>query len=477
MSTALKNQILADLNAPKGDAKEMGHKTALFDHQIKVLAPILKEGKKLVFSASGRKNGKTFSVMYLAWYWALMNPNSSVYICCPESTHAKKIYWKDGRIYAFLGKETQKYILGKPNSRELTIYLKNGSNIQLIGSENYMSANGLTPHLVIYDEFKGFHPEFHTTMDPNRSAKSAPLFVIGTLADPLSKNRDEYEALLKYAKEHPEESSVFTMTTFDNPLNKEGTKNHVAIMKQIALLRAQGKEHVVQREYYSKIIPGGDTALFPQFDKNKHSYKHEDLVKEIFKDRNSMNWCVSIDPASRTVFGGLVGCVDPYTSTIYILDEIYAKKEQDTLISKIAPQLLSKMMDLYPEGNIEYDWAKVCDEQGAWAILAILEMFPNMAFMASQKHYNKKPQGIQLINEAITRGLLKISDRCVNLIKEMEEYQRNKNGNIPKINDHNIDCLRYLLGHLNYSIVPIVEDRRDLRKSNAYEDFDPFGGW
>lgn len=472
MNKELRKQILQDLNAPKGDGVKVGLKQALHPKQVELLAPILRDNKKLVFGACGRKFGKSLGTCYLAWRWALLNPNSSVYIICPESTHARRIYWKDARIYQFLGRESKKYIQGKPNSRELTINFKNGSNIQIMGSENYMAANGLTPDLVIYDEFKGFHPEFHTQMDPNRAAKAAPLLIIGTMAEDGIRNKEEYYALLNDCEENPEETPVFKYGTFDNPINQlPGQKE--AIEKQIALLRRQNKEHVVQREYFSKIIPGGETAIFPYFNPDTHVFKHEDLINEINKDVGNLEWGVAVDPGNRTVFAGVMGAYDVQNSIIYILDENYARTQQETLISKFMAKLRYKMTQLWPKGDINRGWAKVCDEQASWAILETLAQFNDMSFMTSNKNANKKEYGITLINEAMQKGLMKISDRCTSLIEEITNYHMNKQGKIPKVNDHGIDATRYLLHHLNYTIVPDVNYEKN-REYNYLDDYDHY---
>lgn len=475
MNSKLRNKIIEDLNKPRGDGLEVGLGSALHEKQLEVLKPLITGEKKLVFGACGRKFGKTRAVCYLAWRWALLNPNSSIYIVCPEGTHARRIYWMDARIHMFLDKDSQQYIAGKPNSRSLTINFKNGSNIQIMGSENYAAANGLTPNLVIYDEFKAFHPEFHTQMDPNRAAKAAPLFIIGTLAEEGMRNKSEYDALLEDCIENKEDAFVFKYNTYDNPINHLPNRKK-AIEKQIALLRRQGKEHVVQREYFSKIIPGGETAIFPWFNEEKHVKKHEDILKEMGKDYSNMIWGVGIDPGHRTVFAGILVAYDPYNSKLYILDENYAKGQEATLISSFMAVLRSKMLALNPVGDLEYDWAKVCDEAALWAINETLAQFSDMSFMKSEKKKNRKEYGITLLNEAFQKDLIVISDKCVNLKNEIVKYHLNRQGNIPLINDHGIDALRYLIHHINFTIVPNNNWVSTNNKARELEEFDFYNG-
>ncbi len=74
---------------------------------------------------------------------------------------------------------------------------------------------------------------------------------------------------------------------------------------------------------------------------------------------------------------------------------------------------------------------------------------------------------------------LVISDRCVNLLKEMRGYLLDKQGNFVKRNDHLIDCLRYLLHFAGISledgeappepeVVPADERRRAFTPMDDY---------
>ena len=56
---------------------------------------------------------------------------------------------------------------------------------------------------------------------------------------------------------------------------------------------------------------------------------------------------------------------------------------------------------------------------------------------------SRKEAGLSLIKDQMLENLAMISDRCKNLIWEVENYIKDKNGNIPKKADHLIDCWRY----------------------------------
>ena len=121
--------------------------------QKAILKALLFEMMTLVFMQCGRKFGKTEEAAYFLWKHALENPGAACYYVAPEASHGRKIIWNTHRLQRFLGKDSKKYI-GKPREQEMLIPFLNGSFIQVVGSENFGSANGLTPSVAVYDEFK-----------------------------------------------------------------------------------------------------------------------------------------------------------------------------------------------------------------------------------------------------------------------------------------------------------------------------------
>jgi len=160
--------IMKDLNAPRGDGLLADFTTRLHEKQIEGLKSLYRDNKKLIFFPCGRKFGKSELSGYILWRHALLNPGAVCYYIAPENTHGRKIMWDGQRLQRFLGKDSKKYI-EKVSNLEMKITFKNGAIIQIVGSENYAAANGLTPHIAVYDEFKAFHNRFHTEFDPNRS--------------------------------------------------------------------------------------------------------------------------------------------------------------------------------------------------------------------------------------------------------------------------------------------------------------------
>jgi hypothetical protein len=296
---------------------------------------------------------------YVLWRQALLNPYSECYYVVPEGSHGRRLVWNNFRLQRFLGNDSNKYIKGDGKNirnNEMIIPFKNGSFIQVVGSENFGVANGLTPDIAVYDEFKLFHPRWHVDFEPNLVPKSAPLVIIGTLPTPGDKNEEQYNSLIEDSQHDPS-IEVHARTTFDNPINHL-PKQKAQIERKIAALRRRGEEDIIQREYYSKIIPGGKRAIFPMLSRDAHFHQHKDLKGEINKDLNKLEWHITCDPGNTTVFGSLVMCLNPYTKKVYVMDEIYEKEQINTSTQSIYPRLLLKSQALYPNSCINDDWIK-----------------------------------------------------------------------------------------------------------------------
>ena len=448
-------QILEDLNKPRGKGIEFGLDSRLHKDQIEVLKPIYKENRvKNLFLACGRKYGKTETAAYVLWRQALLVPGSECFYVTPEANHGRKIVWEGGRLQKFLEEDSDKYIASVRN-QDMTIKFKNGSYIQLVGSDNYMVANGLSPHIAVYDEFKGFNHRWHTEFAPNRTANDATFVFIGTKPRAGNKNMDQYNEILDYALKNPNEWAVFERTTWDNPLNHR-PEIKAAIEAEIKQLIARGEEDVVQLEYYSKVVPGGKRAIFPMLNKEEHVVSHRTLINEVKKDAKRLDWFWIADPGNTTAFGMLFGCLNRYTGKIYILDEIYETEQRNTSIGIIIPRGQTKALELYSGSSLHDDWLKVSDEAAAWFMTEALNRY-GIYFAPAEKWRGDKEDGLSLIKDQLLHKSVVISDRCEHLYKEMEQYARNEDGGIAKRNDHLIDCFRYANLALNYDFTTITE--------------------
>lgn len=445
--------LTEDLFKPRHDGIKVGLKNRLHRGQIEALKPYMSGKINNLMLPCGRKFGKTELVGFVLWHKALFSPGSACYYVAPENNHARQLIWQNQRIQKFLGEDSKKYIKSVKN-QEMVIEFNNGSFIKLIGSENWSAANGLTPDIAVYDEFKAFHPQWHVEFAPNRAAKGAPLLIIGTLPKVGDRNIDQYNSILNYMKTD-KDSKVIYKTTFDNPINSLPAQTAI-IEQEIAQLRARGEEDVVQREYYSKIVPGGSKAVFPMLNEQSHIKPHRAVLDEIKKDIKKLDWYVIADPGTTTCFAVLFVAINPYSKRVYLLDEIYEKNQEKTSTRQINTRIENVCTTLNPYGDLNDDWFKVYDEAGAWFANEMLVGFAQNWFK-TEKRRGDKEEGLSVIKDMLIYNVVTISDRCANLFKEMQMYAKDYKGVIPKKNDHLIDCLRYLVDAAHYSFDTIAE--------------------
>lgn len=446
-------QITEDLNKPREDGLKVGLQTRLHQGQIDALIPFYKQDVSLLIIPSGRKFGKSELALYVLWKHALEHPGSACYYVAPENAHGRKLVWDNWRLQRFLGKDTDKYV-NKPRNQEMMLPFKNGSFIQVIGSENFGAANGLTPHIAVYDEMKLFHPRWHIDFAPNLVAKAAKLVIIGTLPTPGDRNYDQYFEVLESAK-NDSRAKIVKRTTFDNPINHL-PEQKAALDAEIKRLRDRGEEDVVQREYFSKIVPGGKRAIFPMLSRDRHCKPHRDILREISKDKKRLEYGWIADPGNTTAFAMLFTALNRYTGKLYILDEIKETDQANTTVSNMIGKGKLKCLDLNEDMDINDDWMKISDEAAAWFMTESLSRY-GIYFTPAQKWLGTKEDGLSIIKDQLLYDAIVISDRCEELLGEMERYAKDANGKIPKRDDHLIDCLRYANLGYNYDFHLIEE--------------------
>ena len=443
--------------------------------QVKVGMPLVKKDVSTVFIQCGRKWGKTDFAIYMLWRHALLNPGSTCYYITPELSHGREIIWHNSRLTQFGrerdehgrilpgGKEPMRKYIKHVSNVDSRVTLKNNSTIKIVGSENWAAANGLTPDFVVYDEFKVFHPQFHTEMNPNRIVRKAPLVIIGTPPKPGDRNAEQY---MEFADEcfKRKDCAHIIASSYDNPYTPKEE-----IDREIEKLRARGENDVIKREYFGEIALGGRNAIFPMFD-IKSLRPYGEVINEIQKDLKKLDWYCITDPGSTTCFAVLFAAINPYTKQVYLLDELYETSQENTSVRQIYPRIKAKMKELNPHIDIE-DWYKVYDEAAAWFATELMGQFGDY-FMPTAKHLHKKENGVSLCKDQMLYETITFTDRMQKLKWEIQQYIRTNKGDIPKKNDHLIDCWRYLNAAANYDMNEVIEKKKpkDPRRAFRFKD-------
>jgi hypothetical protein len=412
--------------------------------QQRILNAVFLRLLHVVMVECGRKFGKTETIAYFLWRGAMLFGGGWYYFA-PEQKQAKEIIWASQRIQTF---GPQSY-LAAVNNTEMRLSFINGGFIKIDGSDNFNAYRGITPRGAAYDEFRDFRPEFHKAFGPNLAVHNAPLLLCGTPPEALE--LDHYDAMksdLQLGRD------LFNFPTWMNP--------HISrdwLRREKAKLYSRGEGDVWEREFEAKRVIGGSNAIFPMFSRAKHVRPHAEILAEIARDRKKLVWQVGADPGTTTRFGVLFRAVNPYTRKVYVLDEIYEGDALENSTSRMMPRINMMREELYPGWSaFGMDWEMIYDEAAAWFASESLASFDE-AWTPTAKATKPKESGLSLMKDQMLYGLLVVSDRCKNLVKEIEGYIKDKDGKIPKVNDHLLDVSRYLDAFSACDLVPVEEPK------------------
>jgi hypothetical protein len=434
------------------------------EKQKQILRAIFNDDVKRVFIQAGRKFGKSETCIYAAWRAAMLKPYSQVYIIGPSRKQQGEIMWENGKIERFikdLDYRSKCEFLGSV----YRVKLPNGSFIKIDGSENFESYRGTEYDLMILDEFKDQDPRFYNAAFPNLLAKDGKLIVIGTPPDAES----HYTDLMALSIKDPDWVH-FHGTSWENDRLPEGGK---WLKSEKEKYYARGDGAMWEREYEARFVPGGVNAIFPNFSK-KHVVRHETLLGYIERDRRKLLWYTVSDPGTQTCFCVLFIAYNPYTSQVFVLDEIYETDRRYTSTRNIWDRVKEKKEEL---GMADVD--DLYDIAAAWFENEVVDYYGD-ALISVDKVSKDKDTQISLMKDMMTvPNLLMMSDRCVSTYKEWSNYITDEKGRYKKVNDHSIDGFRYFLTHVNYSfhidadnsLLEVVTDYREERaKGPVYKD-------
>lgn len=417
---------------------------------------IFVDAKTDIIVECGRKFGKSELGPYCQHRWAILNPKSFNYYFLPMKDQIGDIIWANGRLPDFLPVHLKrKYLDGDPSKSEFRIYFKNGSFIRCDGSDNWNKARGYTANgLNVYDETKDFHPMFHDAFDPNRATNNSPLLAMGTPGDETALLTKLFEAAKVQSY-----GAVFNFPSHVNP-----HISHEFLEKKKREYIEKGEYDIYQIEYEAKRIKIGTKYIFPMINK-KMVYQHDELLEYVHKNRKDFDFFLMYDPGSAKCFGALFVAIHRFDKNIIVLDEIYEKTLGKNTTNQIVPIAFDKCDDI---NTVTDDWVHGYDYAAAWFISDVHHEFPDYpyALFPCEKDLKDKEAKLNLIKDIMLKGLMIISDRCVNFYTECEQYKLDDKGKLKKENDHLIDCLRYIL---NLAAYYTIEDAKPLRMEQVYE--------
>ena len=426
--------------------------------QQRVIQAFFKARKRVMQLQCGRNFGKTEVICYIAWRYALENPGAHIYIIAPTRKQGRDIYWLPKRLQLY-GPQS---VIEEHRDSEFRTVFKNGSWIIVDGCDNIDALRGIKPHLCIYEEFQNHTKEFDlAVMRPNLAAKRSQLIAIGTPPDKKCYYLEFREEILEMVgRQHPD-YYYLELPTWTNPnIDRDWLKN-----ERDRLFR-KGEHALWEREYAGRYVPGGVNAVFPMYGTSRdHMLKSPSTLKHVLeREGRRLRWYCAIDPA-QSCFAALLFAINPHTSQVFVVDEIYEKDRALTSTSKIWPRI--RQMGQKWAGDWE-NVTYVCDEAASWFRNEVIDKY-DVPISPTKKASRSKRDDISILKDLmIEEQRCFISKHCTNLDAELINYHTDENGKYIDGDDHLIDCWRYGIRFAGYSVQADVQPEEIHRAAAKY---------
>ena len=187
--------------------------------------------KKAVWVAHRRSGKDVTCWQYLVE--AASEDKGTYFYCLPEFTHSRRVIWEgmlnDGKRFLDL---VPSGIVKDRNESQMKIELKNGSIIQLVGSDQYDRLVGTNPKGIVFSEYSLTHPMAYQILRAILAANGGWVIFNGT---PRGKNH--FHEILEQAKKDPSwfwsvDTAATTNVLSQETLDKEKSEMDIDIFNQ-----------------------------------------------------------------------------------------------------------------------------------------------------------------------------------------------------------------------------------------------------
>lgn len=394
------------------------------DYQIPILDAIENKKYKRVLAIWPRRSGKDIAAFNLC-IRACLKKVCVIYYIFPTYAQAKKVIWDSitntgQRILDYCPDE----VVEAKNSQEMKIRFKNGSLLQLVGSDNYDGLVGTNPQGVVFSEYALQDPRAYQFLRPILLANDGFALFIST---PRGKNHlwELYQIALN------------SEAWFCSKLSVEDT-GHISLY-EIEKERAEGlmSDDLIQQEYYTSFDMGVEGSYYSKYIDKAKLQSRIGVVPYESNLKVHTAWDLGVRDSTTIIFfqvaGQIVRLIDCYENSKVGLEH-YAKVLQQkpyTYGKHIAPHDI-KVQEL-GSGMTRIEKAR---QLGINFTVA-----PDLSIA----------DGIEAVRSAF--GKLWIDDRaCVPLLKAIESYRQEYDAKKRVYRDHPLhdwsshfcDGLRYL---------------------------------
>lgn len=417
-------------------------------YQLPLLDAIENKKKQRALICWPRRAGKDIVAFNIAIRWCLRRP-CVVYYIFPTYSQGKKVIFdsitNDGtRILDFIPEE----LIESKNTHEMKIRFKNGSLLQVVGSDNYDSLMGTNPQLCIFSEYALQDPRAYQYIRPILTANAGTALFIST---PRGKNH--FYELYHIASQNPD--------WFCQKLTVDET-HHIPLI-EIERERQSGEmsDDLIQQEYYTSFDMGVEGAFYAKYlDKLRLNNQISEVPWEpAFKVMTV--WDIGVRDSTCIIWFQIIG------QTIRIID--YYEKNKEGLehyvkILESKPYSYGKHIAPHDIGVMEFGSG-----------ITRLEKARQLGIKFTLANDHSIPDGIEMVRSTLPKCWID-SQKCAPLIKALENYRQEydakhkvyKSQPLHNWASHAADAMRYLCVSLPKTRDGITPEELDKRYREAY---------
>jgi hypothetical protein len=378
----------------------------------------------------GRRFGKTYLAMRELARFA-RNPGRRCWFIAPTRSQGKGIVWdqlKD-RLQSLNW-------VSKINESELTLTLRNGSEISIKSADAYDRMRGFSVDFCVFDEFADMDPDVWTAVRPTLSDRAGSALFIGTPKGTGNWSKDIFDRSLTTAG-----WSSFQYTTL------AGGRVTAA---EVTSARAEMDERTFRQEY---------EATFESFaGRIYYAFDRDNIVPYTGAEPQVIyiGMDFNIDPMSAAI------AVRQGDDTLHIMDEI-------RMFGSNTQEMVSEIKSRYPQSRVwVYPDPASRQRKTSAGGLTDLSILQNAGFtVKAPMAHDAVRDGINAVNARLcdatgARHLL-VDPKCKYTIESLERHAYKEGTSVPDKDsgyDHMSDALRYMV---NY-IWPV---RRDVKPQPA----------
>jgi len=411
--------------------------------------PILKaldNGVKRAVWVVHRRGGKDVTILNYVIKELAKSTKTCFYVF-PSYAQAKKAIWdainSDGfRIIDYI--PTQ--IIAQKNAQEMKVRFKNGSLLQLIGSDNIDSIVGTNPSIIVFSEYALQDPSAWDYLRPILKVNKGVAIFIST-----PRGRNHFWDMFRLARDNEE--------WFCELLTVEDTD--VLTQEDIEQERKENmSEELIQQEYYCSFDRGVEGSYYAKL---LLKMEQQGRITELFYDEYKVvhtAWDLGWDDSTAVIFFQIDA------GSVKIIDyEEHNNKTLAQMKSIIASKPYRYGYNLFPHDVEQIDGLSTgCTRR---------EILEDLQIPVTTVKRNLIADGIESV-KALMSSRLMISTRCDKLLKAIESYHKDydmKNkvySNKPRHDwsSHACDALRYMsegLSLINAAQGSVENDYKALR--------------